>query len=40
MSDPQVINTLRTKARELEAHVTKLERALVQAKIDLSHMPP
>ena len=35
---PQVINTLRTKAGELEAHIAKLERALQQAKVDLAHI--
>jgi hypothetical protein len=39
MSDtPQVINTLRTKAGELEAHIAKLERALAQARADLAHI--
>lgn len=39
MSDkPQVINTLRTKAAELDAHIAKLERALEQAKADLAHL--
>lgn len=39
MSDtPQVTNTLRTKAGELEAHIAKLERALEQAKADLAHI--
>lgn len=38
MSDPQVINTLRTKAGELDAHIAKLERALEQAKVDLAHI--
>lgn len=35
---PQVINTLRTKAGELEAHIRKLERATKQARIDLAHI--
>jgi hypothetical protein len=38
MSDPQVINTLRTKAKELEAHIAKLERAAHQARADLAHI--
>lgn len=39
MSDtPQVINTLRTKAEELSAHIKRLERALQQAKADLAHI--
>lgn len=39
MSDtPQVINTLRTKADELRAHVLKLEKALHQANVDLAHI--
>jgi len=39
MSDsPQVINTLRTKAAELEAYIRKLERAINQAKHDLAHI--
>lgn len=38
MSDPQVINTLRSKAGELEAHIAKLERALHQARADLAHI--
>jgi len=38
MSDPQVINTLRTKAGELEAYIAKLERATEQARADLAHI--
>lgn len=39
MSDtPQVINTLRAKAADLDVHITKLERALTQAKVDLAHI--
>lgn len=38
MTEPQVINTLRTKAAELESHIAKLERALAQAKTDLAHI--
>jgi hypothetical protein len=38
MSDPQVINTLRTKAEDLKAHMRKLGRALDQAKSDLAHI--
>ncbi|WP_127144921.1 hypothetical protein [Pelagibacterium montanilacus] len=37
-NDPQVINTLRTKASELERHIGKLEKALARAKADLSHI--
>ena len=38
MSDPQVINTLRNKARDLEAHIAKLDRAAAQARADLAHI--
>lgn len=38
MSDPQVINTLRTKATELAAHIVKLEKAAAQARADLAHI--
>jgi hypothetical protein len=39
MSDtPQVINTLRAKAGELDAYIKKLERALEQAKVDMAHI--
>ena len=38
MSDPQVINTLRTKAAGLAKNIRKLERALEQAKVDQAHI--
>jgi hypothetical protein len=38
MSDPQVINTLRTKAEKLAGYIGKLERDLEQARADLSHV--
>ena len=38
MSEPQVIHTLRTKARELEAHIAKLDKAALQARADLAHI--
>ena len=36
MSQPQVINTLSDKKREIEAHIGSLERELEQARRDLS----
>lgn len=36
--EPQVINTLRAKAAELDKHIGKLEKALAQAKTDLAHI--
>ncbi len=38
MSDPQVINTLRAKADNLQGYIVKLERDLEQARSDLSHV--
>lgn len=38
MSDPQVINTLRTKADNLRGYIAKLERDVDQARADLSHV--
>ena len=38
MSDPQVINTLRTKAAGLTAHIAKLEQATAEAITDLAHI--
>lgn len=38
MSDPQVLNTLRAKADNLQGYIAKLERDLEQARIDLSHV--
>jgi len=39
MSDtPQVINTLRTKASEIEGHIAKLEKSLTEARIALAHV--
>lgn len=38
MSDPQVINTLRTKAENLQGYIAKLEADLEQARADLSHV--
>lgn len=36
MSDPQVINPLRTKAENLQGYIKKLEADLEQARADLS----
>lgn len=38
MSDPQVINTLRTKADNLAGYIRKLEADMAQARIDLAHV--
>lgn len=38
MPDPQVINTLRTKAENLQGYIAKLEADLEQARADLSHV--
>lgn len=39
MSDtPQVINTLRTKASQLEAFIAKAERDIARARVDLAHL--
>lgn len=38
MSVPQVINTLTTKANQLEAHIAKLERDIDRARKDLAHV--
>lgn len=38
MNRPQVINTLSTKASELEGHIAKLERDIAHAKNDLAHV--
>lgn len=38
MAEPQVINTLRTKAATLEGLIGKLERDLAQLRADLSHV--
>lgn len=38
MSEPQVINTLRTKAENLQGYIAKLEGDLVQAQSDLAHV--
>lgn len=38
MNDPQVINTLRTKAENLEGYINKLEADLEQARSDLAHV--
>jgi hypothetical protein len=38
MSDPQVINTLRAKAENLQGYIAKLEADLEQARADLSHV--
>ncbi|MEP7240230.1 MAG: hypothetical protein ABI697_05040 [Devosia sp.] len=38
MSDPQVINTLRTKAENLQGYIAKLEADIEQARADLAHV--
>jgi hypothetical protein len=38
MTDPQVVNTLRTKAENLQGYIAKLEADLEQARADLSHV--
>lgn len=38
MSEPQVINTLRTKAATLQGYIAKLEADLEQARVDLAHV--
>lgn len=38
MSQPQVINTLRTKADHIAAHIAGLERELVQSRTSLAHI--
>lgn len=38
MNDPQVLNTLRAKADNLQGYITKLERDLEQARLNLSHV--
>jgi hypothetical protein len=38
MSDPQVINTLRSKADNLAGYIRKLESDIEQARIDLAHV--
>lgn len=38
MSDPQVINTLRSKADNLQGYIAKLERDIEQARADLAHV--
>lgn len=38
MSNPQIINTLEAKRQHLEDHVCWLEKALEQARSDLSHI--
>jgi len=38
MSDPQVINTLRNKADQLEAFIAKAERDIDRARKDLAHV--
>jgi len=38
MSDPQVINTLRTKAERLANLIAKLEQDVEQARADLAHV--
>jgi hypothetical protein len=38
MTDPQVINTLRTKAENLQGYIAKLESDLEQARADLAHV--
>jgi hypothetical protein len=38
MSDPQVVNTLRAKADNLQGYIAKLERDLEQARSDLAHV--
>jgi hypothetical protein len=37
-NEPQVINTLQTKATELERYIAKLKKATARAKADLSHI--
>jgi hypothetical protein len=38
MPDPQVMNTLRAKAENLQGYIAKLEADLEQARADLSHV--
>ena len=38
MSDPQVVNTLRAKAENLQGYIAKLEADLEQARADLAHV--
>ncbi|HWB46275.1 MAG TPA: hypothetical protein VG900_12600 [Hyphomicrobiaceae bacterium] len=38
MTDPQVVNTLRAKAENLQGYIAKLEADLEQARADLSHV--
>jgi len=38
MRDPQVINTLRTKAENLQGYIAKLEADIEQARADLAHV--
>lgn len=38
LSDPQVINTLRTKAERIAAHIVSLEAEINQARASLAHV--
>ena len=38
MSEPQIVNTLRSKRREIESAIAGYEKALEQARLDLAHV--
>ncbi len=38
MSDPQVLNTLHEKRKDIEGYIADLERKLTEARMDLSHV--